>query len=93
MLPLSLSKLCRIAFSSASTKDDFNFLQRSIMPTDHFQKSLPRLPVPKLEDSCRRYLKALEPVLTADDWQKTSKIVAKFQEGEGKGIYYSSYFS
>lgn len=74
------------SYSSASTKDDFNFLQRSIMPTDHFQKSLPRLPVPKLEDSCRRYLKALEPVLTADDWQKTSKIVAKFQEGEGKEL-------
>lgn len=43
------------------------YLQRSIVPTMHYQDSLPRLPVPKLEDTLRRYLSAQKPLL--DDAQ------------------------
>ncbi|PNJ53950.1 CPT2 isoform 3 [Pongo abelii] len=43
------------------------YLQRSIVPTMHYQDSLPRLPIPKLEDTIRRYLSAQKPLL--DDGQ------------------------
>lgn len=75
--------------SSAASKDDFNFLHKSIMPTDHFQRSLPRLPIPKLEDTCGRYLKAVEPLLSQADLQRTTKVVESFRDGEGKGNIYS----
>ncbi|CAF96029.1 unnamed protein product, partial [Tetraodon nigroviridis] len=34
------------------------YLQRSLVPTMHYQKSLPRLPIPKLEDTMKRFLAA-----------------------------------
>jgi len=67
-----------------SSSEDSEFLHRSIVPTDHFQTSLPRLPVPKLEDSCRRYVAALAPVLTAEELQRSETIVHAFRNGEGK---------
>jgi len=41
--------------------------------------------VPKLEDSCRRYLEALTPVLTPEELQRSEKIVHAFRDGEGIG--------
>ncbi len=38
------------------SKDEYQFLQKSPVPSDFFQKSLPRLPIPTLEDTCGRYL-------------------------------------
>ena len=70
-----------------ASSEDSDFLHRSIVPTDHFQASLPRLPVPKLEDSCRRYLAALTPVLTPEALQRSEKIVHAFRDGEGKGMW------
>jgi len=77
----------RISTSSAvsSSFDESEFLHRSLLSTDHFQASLPRLPVPKLEDSCRRYIAALSPLLTAEELQRSEKIVHAFRDGEGKG--------
>lgn len=49
----------------------------------HFQPSLPRLPIPKLEDTCRRYLNAQKPLLKDDQMQKTQKIVENFLKGDG----------
>ncbi|VDO21531.1 unnamed protein product, partial [Heligmosomoides polygyrus] len=39
---------------SSLAGDDYQFLQRSVIPTYHFQKSLRRLPIPKLSDTCNR---------------------------------------
>lgn len=39
----------------------YQYIQESLLPTDHFQLSLPRLPIPKLEDTCVRYLRAQKP--------------------------------
>jgi len=76
---LSTSAVC-------SSVEDGDFLHRSIVPTDHFQASLPRLPVPKLEDTCRRYLAALTPVLAPEELLKSEKIVHAFRDGEGRGM-------
>lgn len=61
----------------------------------HFQHSLPRLPIPKLSDTCRRYLKSQEPVLTPEVYAATKKIVQDFEKGEGNCkdsiFFFSSY--
>lgn len=47
------------------------------------QNELPRLPVPKLEDSCKKYLMALEPIQHKEDHEKTKKVVENFLQKEG----------
>ena len=58
----------------------------TLIPTRHFQKSLFRLPVPKLEDTCKRYLGAVQPLVSPHDFEKTKAIVDKFQVGQGKTL-------
>uniref|UniRef100_A0A3B5KDV3 Carnitine palmitoyltransferase 2 n=1 Tax=Takifugu rubripes TaxID=31033 RepID=A0A3B5KDV3_TAKRU len=41
-----------------------DYLQQSLVPTMHYQKSLPRLPIPNLEDTMRRFLAAKRPLLS-----------------------------
>uniref|UniRef100_A0A023GLX5 Putative carnitine o-acyltransferase cpt2/yat1 n=1 Tax=Amblyomma triste TaxID=251400 RepID=A0A023GLX5_AMBTT len=84
-----------VYWRSASTKasrlpdycsDDYQFLERSVLPTMHFQKSLPRLPIPKLEKTCERYLRALEPLVTEEELKKTNDIVSAFKNKEGSEL-------
>lgn len=49
----------------------------------HFQPSLPRLPIPKLEDTCRRYLNAQKPLLSKEQLEKTEKYVNEFLTKDG----------
>ncbi|KAI1715476.1 choline/Carnitine o-acyltransferase domain-containing protein [Ditylenchus destructor] len=63
--------------------DEYQYLHKSEIPTYHFQKSLRRLPIPKLEDSCRRYLDAVNAVVSESDYQEAEKIVKGFLEGKG----------
>lgn len=53
----------------------------------HFQPSLPRLPIPSLQDTCTRYLNALAPVTSPEQLSRTQSIVAEFgrEGGEGEG--------
>ncbi|XP_051164325.1 carnitine O-palmitoyltransferase 2, mitochondrial-like isoform X2 [Leptopilina boulardi] len=50
----------------------------------HFQASLPRLPIPKLEDTCQRYLNAQKPLLTDEQFAKTKSYVDHFLKNEGQ---------
>lgn len=65
---------------------DYTYWQRSKIPTMHFQPSLPRLPIPKLEDSCERYLASQRPILSNDAYSKTEKYVHKFRDSIGKEL-------
>ncbi|XP_043485133.1 carnitine O-palmitoyltransferase 2, mitochondrial-like isoform X2 [Leptopilina heterotoma] len=65
------------------TDNDYEFIQRSKIRTMHFQASLPRLPIPKLEDTCRRYLNAQKPLLSEEEFTKTKSFVNQFLENEG----------
>jgi carnitine O-acetyltransferase len=48
-------------------------------------KPLPKLPIPKLEDSCERYLRALQGLQDPEEHEKTKKIVQDFMtSGEGE---------
>ncbi|KAG5289247.1 carnitine acetyl transferase [Histoplasma ohiense] len=50
-----------------------------------FEASLPKLPVPALEETGRRYLKSVHPLLTESEFQKTSKAVEDFVKPGGEG--------
>ena len=45
-----------------------------------FEDSLPRLPVPTLEETCQRYLKSLHPLLTNEEYSASEKAISKFQQ-------------
>lgn len=46
----------------------------------HYPAVLPKLPIPPIEDSCRRYLEALEGLQDEDEHEKTKSIVKEFLE-------------
>ena len=48
-------------------------------------QTLPKLPLPKLEDTCKRYLRALEALQDEDEHERTKAVVKEFLEsGEGE---------
>lgn len=53
----------------------------------HFQKSLPRLPIPRLDETCAKYLRALEPTMKPEELANTTKLVKDFEVGRGKGLH------
>ena len=64
--------------------DKYQFLHRSPVHTLKFQKSLPRLPIPKLEDTCKRYLDSQKAITDNPDvFNKTVAIVSNFMKNEG----------
>lgn len=64
-----------------------DYLHQSVVPTMHYQKSLPRLPIPNLEDTIRRYLAAQRPLLDDDQFRTTEKVAQDFQSGVGKQLH------
>jgi carnitine O-acetyltransferase len=50
------------------------------------QGELPKLPIPPLEDTCRRYLRALEGLQDEREHAKTKQAVEAFLHGEGPRI-------
>uniref|UniRef100_A0A8D0DVT5 Carnitine O-palmitoyltransferase 2, mitochondrial n=1 Tax=Salvator merianae TaxID=96440 RepID=A0A8D0DVT5_SALMN len=75
----------RRSYSEASS--DSQYLHRSLVPTMHYQKSLPRLPIPKLEDTVRRYLNAQKPLLNEDQFRKTEQLAVDFENGVGRELH------
>ncbi|TNY21438.1 Choline/Carnitine o-acyltransferase-domain-containing protein [Rhodotorula diobovata] len=51
------------------------------------QGLLPKLPVPPLEDTLERYLKALEALQTPAEHERTKKVVKDFQKHEGPELH------
>ena len=49
----------------------------------HFQKSLPRLEIPKLEDTIERYMTSQKPLLSSEEFETTDKIAKDFLKGDG----------
>ncbi|XP_041861554.1 carnitine O-palmitoyltransferase 2, mitochondrial [Melanotaenia boesemani] len=73
-------------YSSRKTTSS-EYLHESVVPSMHYQKSLPRLPIPKLEDTIRRYLAAQKPLLDEDQFRTTEKTALDFQAGVGKQLH------
>ncbi|KAH0843521.1 hypothetical protein AYO21_07201 [Fonsecaea monophora] len=54
-------------------------------PMLRFEDSLPRLPVPPLEETSARYLKSLHPLLTKEEYAASEKAVAALNKPGGIG--------
>ncbi len=72
--------------SKCSADRKYQFLQESAVPTDKFQASLPRMPIPKLADTCRRYLDSQRPLLSESDFAQTKRLVEDFESGPGREL-------
>lgn len=73
----SLSASSGIAFNPSTLKGK---------PTFSLQKTLPRLPIPSLEDTARRYLKSLQPIATLSEFKASSELVNDFVTGLGQTL-------
>ncbi len=74
-----------------STKsDDFQYLQKSPIKTDFFQRSLPRLPIPKLKKTCERYLETQRALLNDEQFKSTEALVKAFLTFH-LGLYYKTF--
>lgn len=58
--------------------DQYQYLQRGQIPMLHFQRSLPRLPVPKLENTCSRFLAASRPLISDSSYDELKNAVERF---------------
>lgn len=54
-------------------------------PMLRFQDSLPRLPVPTLQETAHRYLKSVHPLLSQSEYESTEKAVAEFVKPGSQG--------
>lgn len=81
----NLSRPVLLVVSSQFSDAGERYIQRTRVPMLHFQPSLPRLPIPKLTDTCARYLESLGPVSSADQFSRTQSIVSEFLKEGGEG--------
>lgn len=49
----------------------------------HIFQDLPKVPVPPLEQTMTEYLRALQPIVTSQQYEKTEKIVKQFMIAPG----------
>lgn len=75
--------LNRNAYFSTISYENYQYLPRSKVPMLHFQPSLPRLPLPELNNTCDRYLKSVKPISNANEYSKTEKFVSDFEKNVG----------
>lgn len=50
------------------------------------QNSLPKLPIPDLEQTCKRYLQALAPLQSTREQEESRAAVAEFLKNEGPAL-------
>jgi hypothetical protein len=48
-----------------------------------FQESLPKVPLPRLEETCDRYLQTVAPLLSDIELAQTRAAVMDFEQGSG----------
>lgn len=61
------------------------YVQRTTVPTFHFQGSLPRLPIPSLPETIERYLYFAAPLVPAPQLEATRELAAHFCAPSGDG--------
>ena len=72
--------------NSDANRDDQGYREdNSKGPMLRFEDSLPRLPVPTLEETSKRYLKSVHPLLNRSEYESTKKVVEAFVKSGGIG--------
>jgi carnitine O-palmitoyltransferase 2 len=87
MLQRRVSPAVARAAACRAMSSSTRYVQETVIPTFHFQKSLTRLPIPKLEDTMARYLSAVEPVVTPAQLAETRAAAAEFEKGDGARLH------
>ncbi|KAG8460394.1 hypothetical protein KFE25_011885 [Diacronema lutheri] len=62
------------------------YVQRTSVPTYHFQDSLPRLPIPRLAETIERYLYFARPLVPQAQLDATRELLARFGASEGPAL-------
>lgn len=75
--PCGLVKPCHLVKPVSATRVAGRYLSH--------QKGLPSLPVPPLQQTCERYITALEPILEMEELKHTKELVQEFQKAGGIG--------
>lgn len=75
--PCSLMKPCHLVKPVSASRIPGRYLTH--------QKGLPSLPVPPLQQTCERYITALEPIIEIDELKHTKELVEEFQKAGGIG--------
>lgn len=81
--PSSYSTLMRMASSNPVTRFQSNPPESRTFARQH---ELPKLPIPSLEDTCNRYLTALEGLQDQKEHEGTKRAVEEFLNDEGPRI-------
>lgn len=81
----------RIVVLSPSTQSIMTSIKFHPLPpapdrTFAHQDALPKLPIPPLEDTCKRYLTALRGLQDDDEHAATARAVQSFLQGEGPAL-------
>lgn len=63
------------------------FLSDGEEKTFQYDKTLPSLPVPALDETLAKYLNSVKPFLTDEEFAETQKVVSDFKNGVGKELH------
>jgi hypothetical protein len=74
-------------FGRMTTRSSFNAASVKGKQTFSLQSSLPRLPIPSLQDTGRRYLRSLEPLASNSELDNSTKNVNDFVNGFGNELH------
>ncbi|XP_060918139.1 carnitine O-acetyltransferase [Labrus mixtus] len=75
--PCALMKPCHLVKPVSATRVSGRYLTH--------QKGLPSLPIPPLQQTCERYITALEPIVEVDELKHTKELLDDFQKAGGVG--------